>query len=244
LSPVVVGPAGSGHWMPGDAWAASLARTVDWVRRGGVAVWFNPPSRLGNTASTIYRDWEKNLLLRYQRTAPICPEDQPNGLFESGIFPVSLAHRYAQGHWIPVVHYAKPHPIFEAIVDRGFMDWPWRNVAAKTTLVNFEGPAIAGSVSWESVHDYRAETTAWHGVDLGILSHGKGKMILCTLDVVPNLDKDPLAEIVLGRLLAHARSILGPIDPPSSGLSAEIASKVDAYRKSKAEWEAKVSAVP
>lgn len=236
VGPVVVAPSNPWGPAPGEAWAASLARVADWVRRGGVAVWFQPPSRLDTTALSIYRDWEKNLLMRLQAKARLTPEDAPNFLFESGIFPVSLAHRRAQGNWIPVVHYARPHPVFEALVPGGFMDWTWQNVAARTTLSNLDVPSIAGSVSWESVHDYRAETKAWHGVDLGILPHGEGKFILSTLDVIQNLGKDPLADIVFNRLLTHAREISGPIAPPSPGLAGEIQTKAEAYRRITQEW--------
>jgi hypothetical protein len=97
-------------------------------------------------------------------------------------------------------------------------------------------------VSWESYHDYRAETKAWHGVDVGVLTHGKGEMILSTLELLPHLGSDPLADKVLENLLTFAQQQQGPVDPPGDRLATEIDKRVAEFRRSKADWDAKLKA--
>lgn len=229
----------------GNAWnereAEQLVRAVDWVRRGGVAVWLDPPGEYERTGQPVYQDPEKNFMMRFQHLKRKPAEEWPNPVTRSGIFPVALRHRNAEGGWIPANHYARKHPIFEGAEVAGFMDWPWQNVAPRKTLVNLDVPSIAGTVSWESYHDYRAETKVWHGVDVGVLAHGRGKMILSMLEIVPHLGADPLADRLMRNLMAFARSEQGGVEP-AGDLSAEIAQKVGEFGRLRGDWDAKVKA--
>jgi len=231
---------------PQDAWnEAELARLVqlmDWIERGGVAVWLDPPAAFEDHGQPVYRDPRINFMVRFQQGKERIAGPRPNFLIQTGVFPLGLRCRSAQGLWIPVGHYARKHPAFDGLPIEGFMNAVWQNVAARRTLTNLPGPCIAGSVSWDSYHDYRAETKCWHGIDLGTLRHGEGTMILSTLNILPHLGKDPVADRMLRNLIAFATSLQGEVAPPSSDLSIKTADRVAAYRRLRDEWDAKLGA--
>jgi hypothetical protein len=108
--------------------------------------------------------------------------------------------------WIPVGHYARKHPIFDALPTNGFMGQPYQNVIAPYSIINLPGQAIAGSMSWDVIRDYRGPTEWWHGTDLAVVPHGKGRMILSTLRIVGNLGEDPVADKILFNLIEWAAS--------------------------------------
>lgn len=236
--PVLVAPNDASN----EQQAAQFVQLIDWVERGGVAIWLDPPSTFENTGQPVYQDPEKNFMMRFQNPKRRPAGPWPNLLIQAGIFPKALRHRNATGGWIPVGHYARRHPIFAGAEVQGFMDWPWQNVAARKTLVNLDVPSIAGSVSWQAYHDYRAETKAWHGVDLGILPFGKGRMILSTLEILPHLGKDPLADKMLRNLLAFARQQQQAIDPPRGELAGKVERHVAEFTRLKADWNARLEA--
>jgi hypothetical protein len=106
--------------------------------------------------------------------------------------------------WIPVGHYARKHPIFDGLPTGGFMGQPYQNVAAVDTITNLPGEAIAGSVTWDIIRDYRGPTEWWHGTDVAVVRHGDGRMILSMLKIVENLGTDPVADRILMNLIRFA----------------------------------------
>lgn len=232
---------------PRDAWneaeLALFVRLLDWIDRGGVAVWLNPPAATEEHGQPVYRDPRTNFTMRFQQRERRPAGPWPNFLIQTGVFPLELRCRPAAGLWIPVGHYARKQPAFEGLPIEGFMNAAWRNVAARRTFTNLPGPALAGSVSWDSYHDYRAETKCWHGTDLGTLRHGKGVMILSTLDILPHLGKDPVADRMLRNLLAFTCSLQGEITAQSPDLTAETQARSADYRRLRDEWNAHLKAV-
>jgi hypothetical protein len=81
------------------------------------------------------------------------------------------------------------------------MGQPYQNVIAQYSIINLPGKAIAGSVSWDVIRDYRGPTEWWHGTDLAVVKHGKGTMILSTLKIVEHLGKDPVADKILFNMI-------------------------------------------
>ena len=221
-----------------DAWnekqLVRFVHLIDWIERGGVAVWLKVPSTYEWHGQPIYRDYEKNYMLRLQQ--PNRPQrDWPNWLIESGVFPLELRHRNARGMWIPVLHYMRPHPIFEALPAGSSMGQPYQNVAPANTLVNLPGPTVAGSISWDVEHDCYAKMQAWHGTDLAVVPHGKGKMILSMLQIVDHLGSDPVADKLFQNLLGHAAEIAGEVAPPSADFDKEVQTALEQYRQLRGE---------
>ena len=173
---------------------------MDWVNRGGTAVWLTPPTTEVYIGQPIYRQPEKNYMMQLRgQTKP--RKLASSKLIDQGVFPIELRSRIARGMWIPVGHYARAHPIFEGLPTGGFMGQPYQNVVANKTIINLPGNPIAGSMSWDVIRDYRGPTQWWHGSDLAVVKHGKGTMVLSTLRIAEHLGKDPVADRLLLNLI-------------------------------------------
>jgi len=236
--PVLVAPSDTGN----ESRVGQFVRLLDWVERGGVAVWLDAPGTFEFHGQPIYRDPENNFLMRFLHKQRRTLEVRPNFLIASGVLPFDLKHRPATGLWIPVGHYGRKHEAFAGLPVDGFMSGPWRNVVARRTLLNLPGPAIGGCVSWDSYHDYHAKTECWHGTDLGTVSHGKGTMIFSTLNILQHLGKDPIADRMLGNLADFAVSLQNDVDPPTTDLAPVTAARLADFRRVRDEWNAKVEA--
>jgi hypothetical protein len=240
--PVQSGPPAEGPVVIAlpDAWnEQDLERfvcLVDYVKRGGVAIWLKPPAEVERHNQAIYGDYQRNYMLRVWGGKPK-PPPAPNWLRASGVFPWPLRSRDAGGHWICVGHYVRPQAVFADLPADPLMGQPYQNVAARQTLLGLEAPALVGSIAWDIEYDYRGPTKAWHGADLAVAPHGKGQMILSTLGIVENLGQDPVADKLLFNLIAWGKSLMQPLEPPSSEIESEIQRYREAYRTLRSRWE-------
>jgi beta-galactosidase len=187
-----------------DAWTeqqlAEFNRLMDWVKSGGTAIWLTPPTNEVYIGQPIYRQPEKNHMMQLRGQTEPWPL-RTSRLINEGVFPFKLNSRTARGMWIPVGHYTRNHPIFDGLPTGGFMGHPYQNVVANYTITNLPGKAIAGSVSWDVIRDYRGPTEWWHGADMAVLEYGEGELILSTLRIVENLGRDPVADKLLFNLI-------------------------------------------
>lgn len=191
-----------------DAWTGQqmteFGRLMEWVNRGGTAVWLEVPAAGEDHGQPIYRDPKKNYMMQLQgQTEPW--RLASSRLIDEGVFPLNLRSRTARGMWIPVGHYVRQHPVFDGLPAGGFMGQPYQNVAAVDTITNLPGEAIAGSLSWDIDRDYRGPTQWWHGSDLAVVRHGEGRMILSMLRIVENLGRDPVADRMIMNLIRFAQ---------------------------------------
>lgn len=207
-------------WLP--AKVESYVRLMDWVKRGGVAIWLKPPASPLVEGDPIYRDPENNYMLKLRKARhPATPVH--NVLTETGLFPWSLQSRRTKGHWIPVNHYARPRPVFDGLPREGFLGHCYQNVAPMTALMNPPGEELAGCLSWNAEPwDYYPTFEAWHATDLAVAPHGKGFMILSTFQIANHLGTDPVADVLLVNLLKLGHTLLKPLDQPSPDLAAQI----------------------
>lgn len=189
-----------------DVWSENEKRRmrelIDWVARGGCAIWLRPPVIEEYHGQPIYREPDKNYMMQLRG------QKEPwrltsSSLIAEGIFPFQLRSRSAEGNWIPVGHYARMHPVFEGLPSGGLMGQPCQNVAATSTIVNLPEGAdeLAGCLSWDVHYDYRGPTEWWHGADLAVVKHGKGRLILSMLRIPENLGHDPVADKILYNLI-------------------------------------------
>jgi len=74
--------------------------------------------------------------------------------------------------------------------------------------------------------NYLAEV--WWGTDLGILSYGRGKIILSTLRLIENLGKEPVADRILYNMVTFVASISSK---PSEIIEEELKSELKKYMK-------------
>jgi arylsulfatase A-like enzyme len=139
----------------------------------------------------------------------LMPPADDSRLVREGILPLAPGRVQATGMWIPANHYARRHPVFDGLPSGGFMGQVYANAAPRFTMTNLPGRAIAGCVSWGHEKDYTGPTEAWHGADVAMVPCGKGRMIFSTLDLLPHLGADPVADRLLLNLCAFAAS-MGP----------------------------------
>ena len=207
----------------------TFVRLMDWIERGGVAVWLKVPAAEEHHGQPIYRDPNNNYMMQLRGQAKPWPLASST-LIDTEVFPLKLLQRRARGKWIPVGHYTRRHPIFNGLPTEGFMAEPYQNVVAGKTLTNLPGTAIAGSLSWDIQHDYRGPTDWWHGTDLAVVPHGDGKMILSMLRVIEHLGKDPVADRLLENMIRFAETKRVPLRPPVPGLEGRVEEVVSRYR--------------
>jgi hypothetical protein len=212
------------------------ARLMEQVKRGGVAMLLDPPLPIVRPTSAIYQvPDEKNYMRIAAGGKSWNLKPQPTAALATGLFPFHLEKRPARGTWIPVLHYLKPSPIFRGLPPSAFMGQPYQNVCASNTLIGpLDGETLAGSVSWNFIEDYRGPTDLWWGADLAVVPHGKGKLILSTLQILENLGKDPIAEKLLYNLIDYAAGQTRPLEPVDRDFPQRLEVFKKKYRRFKA----------
>jgi len=120
-----------------------------------------------------------------------------NRLVTTGAFPFTPNRQPARGNWIPVNHYVRPHPVFDGLPMGGFMAEAYQNVIPRFTLRDVPGAPLSGCVSWDHNKDYTGPTEVWHGSNLLVMPHGRGRLVLSTFNLIEHLGADPVADKLL-----------------------------------------------
>ena len=167
-----------------DLWRGIFER----VKQGATLVMFNPPLK-----QTNYR------LADPPKVETITTN---NRFYTSGIFPLELIERSAKGNWVSNNHAIVPkHPYFDGLPSKCFMGQLYANVVPMKTIMGLSEKPIVSSISWTIDRSYLGVKEAWWGSDLTRIPHGKGAIVLSTLAIVPNLDTDPVADILLKNIV-------------------------------------------
>ena len=123
------------------------------------------------------------------------------------VLPVAMKINAGKGLWVGVSHIVTDHPAFKGLPSKRMMGQIYENVWAPQTLMDTGGTLIVGSVShgWfqgdSDSQNYQGPSPAWHGMDMGVVRHGKGRYVLSALRIVENLGADPVADKILFNLL-------------------------------------------
>ena len=184
---------------------------IDFVKRGGVAVFLSPP------ISRFLTTWHD-------------ARPQKNILHSTELFPFKLQSKAATGNWVGVYHYVKEHPLLEGLPFNCFMGQDYQNVCATRTLTELEGETVVGALSWSYTTDYSGPRDFWWGSDLAIVPYGRGKMILSTLQLIENLGEDPIADKIFYNMVAFAASeSTKPLEPVGEDLECEVAEYMERF---------------
>lgn len=183
----------------------------DYARRGGIVVFLTPP------LESLKRSWDPI-------SGVISYTVQGDGhiLHRTGLLPFRLKARRAVGHWVPVGHAVKKHPIFEGLPVDCFMGQDYQNVCAKNTIVGLDAKPIVTSISWNWIRNYLGPSDAWWGSDLAVVPYGKGKIIVSTLQIIENLGKDPVADKIFYNLVNFAARSVQPLEPDEGQVKREV----------------------
>jgi hypothetical protein len=87
-----------------------------------------------------------------------------------------------------------PHPIFAGLPAPVIFDNYFASAYAYWGITNFPGKMIAGLLN----------APPQLAVTLGELPFGKGKILVCSMNLLPYLDKDPVADRILAQMLNYA----------------------------------------
>jgi hypothetical protein len=107
----------------------------------------------------------------------------------SSVLPLGL-------HWFGGWEFDTPHPIFAGLPAPLVFGQDFSSAFAYWGITDFPGELIAGLIN----------APPQVAVTLGVLPFGKGKILICSLDLLPYLDKDPVADRILAQLLNYAVS--------------------------------------
>ena len=107
----------------------------------------------------------------------------------SSVLPLGL-------HWFGGWEFDTPHPVFAGLPAPRVFGQDFSSAFAYWGITNFPGELIAGLIN----------APPQVAVTLGELPFGKGKILICSMDLLPYLDKDPVADRILAQLLNYAVS--------------------------------------
>ena len=110
----------------------------------------------------------------------------------SSVLPLGL-------HWFGGWEFDTPHPVFAGLPAPIIFGQEFAGAFAYWGITDFPGKLIAGLIN----------APPQVAATLGELPFGKGKILVCSLDLLPYLDKDPVADRILAQLLTYAVNTAG-----------------------------------
>ena len=115
--------------------------------------------------------------------------------FYPEFFPEEIHLLCAEGRVENVFHYVKEHPLFTGLPQNTVANQEYRNVYPNNCLVDAraDGEVLAGC--------FHMHPTRW-GVDVMLMHHGAGGILIDQFNIIPNLGSDPVAEIMLFNCMA------------------------------------------
>lgn len=105
----------------------------------------------------------------------------------SSVLPLGL-------HWFGGWEFDTPHPVFAGLPSPIVFGQQFAGAFAYWGITDFPGKLIAGLIN----------APPQVAVTLGELPFGKGRILVCSLNLLPYLDKDPVADRILAQLLTYA----------------------------------------
>ncbi len=129
-------------------------------------------------------------------------------------FPFTATVHPARGLWTCIPHLVHQHPIFQGLPANTPMRDIYENVWATTTLRDLkikgvsEIKPIVASIGFDwfskghKMH-YSGPGASWWGSDMVLLPYGKGRCLVSQLDLVRNLNKDPVADKILANMIKY-----------------------------------------
>jgi hypothetical protein len=163
------------------------------VAGGGTAVFLRPPMD-----THVFTQGQPTWQMKHEVVST------DNRLLRSGVFPLRPVAREARGNWIGLFHAVREHPIFEGLPSNTLMGQVYANVFARQTMVGVPGQPVAATVSLDWTRAYIGLTDVWVGADVAVVPHGRGRLVLSALNLLPHLGRDPVADRLLRNMVRFA----------------------------------------
>ncbi|WP_068546851.1 glycoside hydrolase family 2 [Thalassotalea crassostreae] len=125
--------------------------------------------------------------------------------------PKQIKMKASTGLWAGMSHVVADHPVFSDLPVNQAMQGVYENVRPKISMVDLAEKPIVTLVANDNFPDmtlmnrhYKGTGDVWVGSDLSEVNFGKGQLILSTMQIVPNLGSDPVADKLMFNLLSYA----------------------------------------
>jgi beta-galactosidase len=123
------------------------------------------------------------------------------GVKYGGSFKVGTA-------WAGGIHFVREHPLFKDLPVNSAMDWPYQAVVRNGN--ERQGLLLEGEELVAGVWHANLEAAPQHlGTAVGVISYGKGRIIVSTLDIVDNLASPESPAHVARKLLCNYLEFAG-----------------------------------
>ncbi|MCA0900802.1 glycoside hydrolase family 2 protein [Microbulbifer agarilyticus] len=126
----------------------------------------------------------------------------------SKYLPVEVNIKASSGLWGGMSHVVGQHPIFDGLPQNQAMYGAYENVRAKFSMVDLPHTSLVTVVANDNFPDmtlmkrhYQGTGDVWTGSDLSEVPTGKGRIVLSTLDLIPHIGKDPVADVITNNLI-------------------------------------------
>ncbi|SET75438.1 glycoside hydrolase family 2 protein [Thalassotalea agarivorans] len=128
----------------------------------------------------------------------------------SQFLPFEVDIKASSGLWAGMSHVVAEHPIFEKLPQNQAMYGVYENVRAKMSMVGIEHDHIVTVVANDNFPDmtlmkrhYAGPGDVWTGTDITSVKLGRGEIWLNTLELIPHLSRDPVADIITNNLINY-----------------------------------------
>lgn len=175
--------------LKNKAYVADVEKVMNFVKRGGKALFLEVPGKQIATSN-------RKLL-------------ECKGLESPFEIPMLSKWMTFDG-WSPRSHIVTDHPIFKGMPVNQMMKGVYENVNPITSMCKIDGKYISGVVGYDHFPDsndmlrhYNGHGDVWWAAT--VLEHevGEGMVILSTLRLIPNLNVDPVADLILCNMLNY-----------------------------------------
>lgn len=110
--------------------------------------------------------------------------------------------------WAGGIHFVREHPLFKDLPVNSAMDWPYQAVVRngnERSILMLEGEELVAG-AW---HAHLEAAPQKLGTVVGVIPHGKGRIVVSTLDIVENLTSDETPAHVARKLLCNYLEFAG-----------------------------------
>ncbi len=147
------------------------------------------------TAERLTREVsERGRTVLFWATDPAHGETVTEVLRQLRLLPASAQVVPLNVDWWGGWEFNTPHPIFDGLPAPVIYDQYLSSAFAYWGITNFPGKMIAGLLN----------APPEVAVTVGELPFGKGKILICSMNLLPYLDKDPVADRILAQMLNYA----------------------------------------
>jgi hypothetical protein len=192
-TPVFVGKA----FLKNLTYKKQVESVTEFVKKGGYAVFLEVPGSEINIFEVMQGGVVKN-----EVETDVLP------------FGAQLHSKWSTlGGWAARSHIVSKHPVFKGLPVNQIMHGVYENVHPLTSMSKQKGKYIAGLIGYDHypnnddmVRHYNGPGEVWWAADVLETPLEKGTMLLSTMNILPNLGKDPVADKLLYNLIEYTSS--------------------------------------